>query len=467
MNMRSVTCKQSASQRLLIPLLAILLCGPPAVRAQRHSGQRMSVGSKWSRHADSRPNNTQHQQQQHGHTGFHGTPQRTPRIFGGVTIGPGFHPYYYPGYYGSYPSQQPNYLFPLGFMYRRPGFQVSVGTGHFGSPYYGGVPVLPPNYYRESARYSSPYPSTPRPPIGAGKIENPVSRARLNTTPRVDFGPTFGSQTPPVPPKVTALNLIKAQIVAAIAGTPAAGEFAAAATHYRPASAVEKIESLQLQTQGDQALRKADLELARTFYQAAVRAAPTRQSSWVRMAWVQVFQRDYAKAAAVMNRAMLIQNDSEIGWIRAEDLFGNNSTDRSMLSDTGLWGWLQDQPGSADRIFLAASYQYFLGQDRIASDLLELAYSAGISQSSYEFLNAILRNNAEPNERPPATSNESKIVSDQSDALFLPPLSPNAADGMSPAQTQEPLDVLPDPKIEQVKESSESSPLRLPSLESR
>ena len=465
--MRSVTCKQSASQRLLIPLLAILLCGPPAVRAQRHSGQRMSVGSKWSRQAGSRPNNTRHHQRQHGHIGFHGTSRRTPRIFGGVTVGPGFHPYYYPGYYGNYPYQQPNYLFPLGFMYSRPGFQVSVGTGYLGSPYYGGVPVLPPYSYRESARYSSPYPATPRAPIGAGKIENPVSRARLNTTPRVDFGPTFGSQAAPVPPKVKDLNLIKAQIVAAVAKTPVSGEFAAAARHYRPVTAVEKIESLHLQTQGDQALRKADLELARTFYQAAVRAAPTRQSSWVRMAWVQVFQRDYAKAAMAMNRAMLIHNDTEIGWIRAEDLLGNNPTDQSILSDTGLWGWLQDQPGSADRILLVASYQYFLGHDRIASDLLELAYSAGISQSTYEFLIAILRNKVEPNEGPPATSNESNLVSDESDTILPPPLSPNADDGMSAAQTHDPLNVLPDPQIKQTEESSESSPLRLPSLESR
>jgi hypothetical protein len=185
------------------------------------------------------------------------------------------------------------------------------------------------------------------------------------------------------------------------------------------------------------------------------------------MAWVQVFQRDYAKAAMAMNRAMLIHKDTEIGWIRAEDLLGDNPTDQSMLSDTGLWGWLQDQPGSADRILLAASYQYFLGQDRIASDLLELAYSAGISQSTYEFLIAILRNNAEPNEGPPTTSNESNIVSDQSDTIFLPPFSPNADDDMSAAQTHEPLNVLPDPQIEQAEESSESSPLRLPSLESR
>ena len=465
--MWSVNRRQSASWRLLIPLVAILLCGPQAVLAQRHSGERMSVGSKWSRHADSRPNNTrQHHQQQHGHTGFHGTAQPTPRIFGGVTVGPGFHPYYYPGYYGSYPYQQPNYVSPQGFTYRGPGVQVLVGNGYYGSPYYGGVPVLPPSYYRGSARYSSPYPPTPRPPIGAGRIENPVSRARVNTTPRVDFGPTFGRQTPPAPRKADDLNVIKAEIVAAIARTPVAGEFAAAATHHRPVTAVEKIESLQLQTQGDQALRKSDLELARTFYQAAVRAAPTRQSSWVRMAWVHVFQRDFAKAAAAMNRAMLIRNDSEIGWIRAVDLLGNNVTDRSMLSDTGLWVWLQDQPGSADRILLTASYQYFLGQDRIASDLLELAYSAGISQSSYDTLNAILRNSGEPNQRPSAASDE-RNSPDQPDSISLPPLPPNAADGTPPSQTQEQRDVPPNAKIQQTEESSESSLLRLPSMESR
>lgn len=431
----------------------------------------MSVGSKWSRQAETRAHNTQHYQRRHGHARSYSNSQRTPRIFGGVTIGPGFHPYYSPGYYGNYPYQQPNYLFPMEFIYRRPGLQVSVGTRHFGSPYYGGFPVLPPNYDRDSARYSSPYPSTPRPPIGAGKTENPISRARLNTAPRVDFGPTFASQAPPNPPKVKDLNVIKAHIVAAIAKTPVSGEFAAADRHYRPISAVEKIESLQLQTQGDRALRKADLELARTFYQAAVRAAPTRQSSWVRMTWVQVFQRDYAKAATTMKRAMLINNDTELGWIRAKDLLGNTPTDRSMLSDTGLWDWLQNQPGSADRIFLAASYQYFLGQDRIASDLLDLAYSAGISQNTYEFLIAILQNNAEPNERPPATNNQSNIVSDQSDTILPPPLSSNADDGISAAQTQEPLNVLPDrqpdPQIEQEGKSRESSPPRLPSLESR
>ncbi|MCH2202573.1 MAG: hypothetical protein MK102_11430, partial [Fuerstiella sp.] len=215
---------------------------------------------------------------------------------------------------------------------------------------------------------------------------SPINNSKVNKTPPVRFSPTIGS------PGVTGQRIqcdfssIKRRVTAAIEITPLAKEFSAAATDQRRVTTLDKIESLRLQTLGDQALRDGDTELARTFYQSAIRAASNRQTPWLRITWIYVVQRDYPKAATALNRAMLIRDATGGGWITAEQLLGDARTDRYLLSHNGLWTWLQDRPASADRLLLAAGYELFLGNGLAAQQFLELALSAGISQSSYETL---------------------------------------------------------------------------------
>ena len=51
---------------------------------------------------------------------------------------------------------------------------------------------------------------------------------------------------------------------------------------------------------------------------------------------------------------------------------------------------MQDRPGSADWLLLAAGYQYFLGHHQTANELLDLSHTAGTSENNYAALGRIV-----------------------------------------------------------------------------
>ena len=369
---------------LAIPLLTVLIVPIQSGFAQKIAGaagqRRMSLGSTWSRTAGSPPVALSSSQS------FASPASSSTRFFGGVTVGRGGYPFYYPGYYGS-----AGLFFPgTGCAVSARGLHVSIGSTNYG--FFGTRRFLPswyPGGFAGYSRYTVPLPTDVAAPFGAGAHRPPVSRSRVNPAPRVKFGSTFARPFASEHSGQLDLVSIKRKVGAAIEKAPVAGEFAAAAAENRDVTTTDRIESQRLQTHGDKALRNADLELARTFYQAAVRVAPDRQTPWVRIVWVHVAQRDFPKAAAALKRALLIHSQSGAGWVNAGELLKHSSEHQSWLTEAGLWVWLQDRPGSADRLLLTAAWQYFLGQNQTAVELVEMSHTAGISQHSYEALHRI------------------------------------------------------------------------------
>ncbi len=373
--------------QLAVPLFCVLFIPAQTGFAQRITGrERVSLGSTWSRNTYSRPVVL-------GSGAVSGKwrpADSSKRFFGGITVGRGFHPFYYG--YGYAPFMYPSATYPLGRAFCTPGLHISAGNARFDPLYFGSGLALP-SYY--SGGYSGyiDYPLTPGAIsgslFGSGAHRPPVSHSRINDAARIEFAPTFGRPVAPEHFGIIDFMSIKPHVSAAIEKAPIADEFAPAATDQRHVTTNDRIESQRLQTEGDRALRNADAELARTYYQAAVRAAPNRQTPWLRTAWVHVAQREYPKAAAALNRALLIRNDTGAGWLDADKLLHDSPKDRSWLTDVGLWTWLQHRPGSADRLLLAAGYQFFLGRTQTAIELMELSRAAGISQSSYKALSRV------------------------------------------------------------------------------
>lgn len=341
----------------------------------------MSLGSTWTRHSDS----SSATRFRGSGVGFRQVSRPPVRFFGGVTVGRGFHPFYYPGYFGTSPWIFPGSIAAPCYSWGTPGFYFSFRSSPAGVWYPGFDPILSP-YYFGGGSGDTAAPSISSLPSTA--YRTPVSRSRINPAPKVEFGPSFAPQFTAGQYEQVDWSTIKGRAETAISQAPLTGEFAAAAAEDRPVTTVDRIESQRLQTEGDRALRAGDAELARTFYQAAVRAAPNRQSPWIRMAWVHIFQRDFPKAAAELNRALLIQEEQS-AWVQADYLLHDSAVSGPWLSDASLHRWLLERPGSADRLLLAAAFQYFLGDEQMGSQLLALSRSAGVDQSSSAALGRI------------------------------------------------------------------------------
>ena len=407
--MRPSCLGRSVPPPLVLSLWAVLVFNAPAVYAQSAAGPgRMSLGSTWTRHGDSQ------RATMTGRTStvFRPVAGAATRFFGGVTVGRGFYPFYYPGHIGFARYCEADSTDPLSYIFGTPGLQISVGSTRFGPFYHGIGLVLPPYYYGGPTGHWGTSRASSRTSIGRGANRTSVSHWRTSETPRVEFSSTFER---PVTQKLWGridFTSIKRQVRTAVDKSPVVGEFAATATGHRRVTASDKLESQRLQTHGDRALCNEDPELARTFYQAAVRADPSRQTPWLRMTWVHVIQREFPKAAAAIKRALMISHDTATGCMTADQLLHNSPSDRSWLSDAGLWIWLQDRPDSVDRLLLVAGYMHFLGHNHRVTELLDLAHTAGISQSSFEALSRITQNHRD--------SAQSKSVESQTFAGHSP-----------------------------------------------
>lgn len=362
----------------------ILLVAFATVNSTETRGQ-LSVGSKWSRGRDSG-------------SAVPVTPIRVSApfvnrtgpvsVFGGVTVGRGFLPFYLPPYDPYCNSFYPGFfipeLQPFGvrsvFEQAYPGAWGPLGSRRYAVSYGYDQLAYPPlgqDLYGPSSDFQVP-------------DREATNRAEAHEIPRVDLGPAFAR-----PDSLTTFTRGTFESTAkpkhkAIDMEPLAGEFTPAAVAPHTDSPLNQIESLRLQTKGDQALRDGDFELARTYYQAAVQSMPDRKSAWLRMAWVHVFQHQHNQAASALNRALLIDRNPPSTWIDAHTLMGNSAGSHLRTSEGHLLTWLRDRPRSADRLLLTAAFQFFAGGEDSVTELLALAQTAGVSQERYDALVATL-----------------------------------------------------------------------------
>ena len=418
--MRMEVSERFVHLQMAIPLVFGLLLPAETVFAQRiMGGARMSLGSTWTRNTYSGGAGAR--------SGMISTTwppaASSKQFFGGITVGRGFHPFYC----RYAPFIYPGITYPPGYVFYSPGLHVSAVNLRSVPWYLGGGLAFPP-YDTGGYNGDIDFSLTPRvfstSRFGSGTHYPPTSHSRINQAARVEFGPNFVRQMSEDSAEPVDFMSIKQQVSEAIKKAPIAREFAPAATDSRPVTTNDRIESQRLQTAGDQALRNADPELARTYYQAAVQAAPNRQTPWLRIAWVWIVQREFAKAAAALNRALIIPNESGAGWLNADKLLYESPKGRSWLTDAGLWPWLQHRPGSADRLLLAAGYQFFLGRTQTAVELMELSHAAGINENSYKALSKVATSrgdNTQPESiRIPANTKESSVNPPNSTSSSIP-----------------------------------------------
>lgn len=326
----------------------------------------------------------------------------TPRVFGGVTVGRGFLPFYVPAY-----DPYCAYAFPYYFT---PGV-YSVGVRSvFDQAYPGTWGPLGRRRYLGPRAYEDPYSNDPLtyPPLGQDPYDPPsdfqvpdrdaTSYSRRNESPRFDFGPAFARPDSLTTFARGAFESTAKPAHTSVDTTPLAVEFTPTASPQQTVAPLGQIESLRLQTEGDQAMRSGDFELARTYYQAAVQAMPDRKSAWLRMTWVHVFQHNHSQAASALNRALLVDDDRNSAWIDAQTLMGRSAASHLNTAQNQLTTWLSDRPRSADRLLLAAAFGFFAGSEDAATEMLALSQRAGVNQNRYDALVAILNlpDNAEP-----------------------------------------------------------------------
>lgn len=326
-------------------------------------------------------------------------PGRATRFFGGVTVGRGFLPYYSPGWSGYDPLYYPGTVV-VSACRSGVGAVVNGGllspfptsTGPFPDywkyPYY---TPLPAAYTKGGGGGYSGAGLIDTPGISGASLFDSPSRARVNETPPFDFGRTFTRTVPEAAPQQPiGFSEIKAWLQTAVDAAPVAGEFPAASLHQQSATAIDDSEYLRLLTGGDEALRNGDPELARTLYQAAGQIIPEVGTPLMRMTWVYVAQEDYPRAASSLKQALTATKFDELVWVDQEELLGQGGTAPVELIESGVWQWLEQQPGSADRLLLVAGCQGFEGNARVAADLVKLAHTAGASDLACQRLRAII-----------------------------------------------------------------------------
>lgn len=133
------------------------------------------------------------------------------------------------------------------------------------------------------------------------------------------------------------------------------------------------------------AVRAADavmtgrLERARTLFQAVLTVRPDRPELWVQMAWIQTMQGDFDAAAISLKTALAARpRTAGAPETPAAVTVLPEEGERTTI-DRSLRNWVLQQPGSVDRLQLAALWEQRCGRSRAARELLDLAQAAGLS----------------------------------------------------------------------------------------
>jgi hypothetical protein len=224
------------------------------------------------------------------------------------------------------------------------------------------------------------------PPFAAPMLPGLVYQARMSAETRTVMTPELLALTDP-----RALDQIAPAMDIRPAGhmpaepnpaVPLLGEFPLVSVPEKTTTAADRVESLLLQSQGDDAFRRRDYSKAKQAFEMALQKAPQRAAVWFRLMMLHVAFNDPAQAAACLKTALSLPADGTRAWVSAKEIYGPagaDSVDAQQHSEQ-LWSWLAERPLSADRLLLLGTFAQVRGYDAVAADILTLASHKGAEE---------------------------------------------------------------------------------------
>ncbi|MEZ6059734.1 MAG: hypothetical protein R3C19_05175 [Planctomycetaceae bacterium] len=155
-------------------------------------------------------------------------------------------------------------------------------------------------------------------------------------------------------------------------------------------NAVDGIQSLRMQSAGDDAFRHGDYVSADAAYRSAIQLTPFRRAPWMRLTWALVAQQRLGDAAASLKHALLLPEDPTRAWIHGDELYGDNAQNIINSHSDVIWNWLNERPGSSDRLLLLAAFQHLRGYSGIAEELQKTARAVGLQRKFEDALSSVL-----------------------------------------------------------------------------
>jgi len=389
-------------RRLVVPAVfafGILLWNGPISVAQQ--GPRLGVGSTWTR----RPIGPQPPAATRS-TGNSNQPPAGQRFFGGVTVGPGVATFP-PGYFGAI-YNIPGY----GYTYGYPGVSFVPGILPYGGFPTPGLPFASYSPYS----FANPYLTEPlvgpalpftygtsMEPMVPGGIQDFVHAPAIPiASPQVSFDRGFLLRQPFQTAGPITWNLVQRSIAEGLQLAPSDDEFKTEARSLTVSKEpIDRADYRRLLHEGDIALGEGDLDAAMESYQAALATLGPQFHALHRLAMTQLWQHDFTTAAGSLREGLLYEVDSAI------PLLTSNSMQGRLFTESEVWEWLMERPGSIDRLNLIAAWLAAEGDEERASTLTELATTANVVSSSTQRLSNIITGKF--NEPPASHSDQPSI----------------------------------------------------------
>ncbi|MGV2340907.1 MAG UNVERIFIED_CONTAM: hypothetical protein LVR18_45310 [Planctomycetaceae bacterium] len=162
----------------------------------------------------------------------------------------------------------------------------------------------------------------------------------------------------------------------------------------RQVTAAERIDSLRLISQGDDAFRRADYAAAATSYHSALRLTPDRPAVWLREVHLNIAQGRCERGSCLpQNQSDACRCSTSPYVYTASSIYGSDDAPELQKSSQRLWQWLTERPESADRLLLMAAFELLQSHDTVSSELITQAEQQGGSATC----TAVLRQQLPPN----------------------------------------------------------------------
>ena len=214
-----------------------------------------------------------------------------------------------------------------------------------------------------------------------GLFSVPIVYSQATLQAHTTAGSGWAGQDTSIPdPRILNRLLAQAQqddAAAAARKQPTAEEFPAAHAEQRQVTAAERIDSLRLVSQGDDAFRRADSATAATNYHAAMRLTPDQHTVWLREVHLNIAQGQYERAVACLKTGLALSGAVQPVRLSAGSLYGSDDAPELQQSSQRLWQWLTDRPQSADRLLLMAAFELLQSHDTVSSELITQAEQQG------------------------------------------------------------------------------------------
>lgn len=264
-----------------------------------------------------------------------------------------------------------------------------------------------------------------------GLFSVPIVYSQSTSLAQTSISPGWASQDTSVPdPRI--LNRLLAQAeaddaAAAARKLPTPEEFPAANAAQRQVTAAERIDSLRLISQGDDAFRRADYATAATSYHSALRLTPDQPAVWLREVHLNIAQGRYERAAACLKTSLTLAGAAQSVRLTASSIYGSDDAPELQKSSQRLWQWLTERPESADRLLLMAAFELLQSHDTVSSELITQAEQQGGSATCTAVLRQQLAQTQTVSNLVQAESAEAAEISDNADLVADPATTPKPA----------------------------------------